>query len=186
MHRIVIIFLLIICRTFADCQSNIQDVPLVNFDCSPLKDWAAFAVSPIYSFQGAYGSKINEKAVALIKRKLVKRGKVIELEAPDVMGLATSANVLTLTLQEVETYDKKPLNCIRMSLTLQTMTVINKTKQECASYIWTSNEFVQGKIEEGNERSIIQSIDKLFQNFIDCYQATPSNQKLSPVFYLYK
>ncbi|MES2345799.1 MAG: hypothetical protein V4494_07680 [Chlamydiota bacterium] len=170
------------CSESSACVGNIQDAPLSNFKNTPLKGWSAFAVSPIYSLEGP----LHQKVILLTKKEFEKIGNITKLEIPDVTGLGTAANMLNLEVQKVKTWESKNTHLLRISLTLQTTTTINKTHQECGAYIWASSVFVEGDIVEINEKNLLSSIENLIKQFTTCYAASNPADAPKPTFYFYE
>ncbi len=170
------------CLENSACIGNIQDSPVTNFKNTSLKGWSAFAIVPVYSLQGSLQKKVS----LLAKKEFGKVGKITEMKVPDVTGLGMAANVLSLEVQKVKTWDDKSVHLLRISLSLQTTAKINRTAQECSAYIWTSSVFVESDSAELNEKNLLSGVETLFKQFAACYLASNSEDTPKPVFYLYE
>ncbi|MGE5195872.1 MAG: hypothetical protein ACM3JI_00910 [Anaerolineae bacterium] len=165
---------------------NLQDRPSF-YSGNPLKGFSKFN---FFSRFYAPTPKYAEKIQIIIENELKKFGKINKIEmsvktekgeAIDLSGFDDGIS-LAYEIKNVLSIDRKELGIVRASLNLSTSVDVQKTKEECMTYIWSDNCFLKGNVEKDLEKLVSQSLKYLLHKFEINYSAVNSDQ---PIFNLY-
>lgn len=188
MHFIFLFIIALSCfhypLLFAE-KSSQQSAVISSSDllgCNPLKDLTSITIQPQYSiFSGHLRAKIKEE----ISKELNKLGEVVNLTVPDVTGFGHSLANMTIFLKDVTTLSGKQFPVSEISISLSSPTLVRKTNQNCSTYIWSSRIFVEGAVDEKNEKNILEATKAILGYFITDYKKANSKKETKTTFYLY-
>lgn len=173
-HCLFIVLLLGSCFSIESQEKNIptynyQDRPNLSAD-SPLKGLSQFLV---FCMCPTASKEMSDEILNTVEKKLsligkVKRSKILiktdKGEAIDLQPLDAAATLI-YELRDVEDVNGKNLGIVRASLNLTTEVQINKTKQSCSPYVWSSNCFLKGTVKKNVQELVNQSLALLLDQF---------------------
>jgi hypothetical protein len=116
--------------------------------------------------------------------KVIKPEMIVKTEKGDAIDLSGFDGGVTLTYEitNVTSPEGKNLGIVRASLNLSTSVLVQKTTDECESYIWSNNCFLKGSVEKNLETLVSQSLSYLLNKFENNYTAVNPTK---PIFNLY-
>lgn len=163
-------------------QVNYQDGPSLSSD-QCLEGFSNFIFFP---FIHVLKSTDDEKIINLIEEKLSKIGKVsrITLSPPYDLSIFDKGPSLCFEISSLDSIESK-IPVLRASLNVATNIEIFKTHNECMTYIWSKNYFMNGDLKKQPIESISQSLDNLLKVFIDRHSLANPKQENKIHFYLF-
>lgn len=189
MSRLKTILLSSLCLLFVSLgaenkSEEIREITSVELlGCNPLRGFNSFAIHPQYSITSlSLRSKVNE----IVEHEFKKIGNVFTLKVPDTTGYGKSQANITMLFEEAPSYKGSKISISDLALLISSSTIIEKTDAKCSTYIWTSHTFIDGSIDDKNEKNILDSVNRVIGKFINEYQEVNKDQTSKPTFYLYK
>ncbi len=155
-----------------------QDVP-VFYDNNPLTGLKAFTVITSFSLKEM---DIQKKVGQLLQKILSEIGEVIHLKDTDMRGFG-SGSVLLIQMGNVVGWDESEMPIARLSLSIETSVLLDKTGIKTFPMIWSINAFLQKT--PNFESNLSKALQKLVNDFAQNYRSVNPAQKTRPVFYIY-
>lgn len=158
-----------------------QDVPIF-YDNNPLTGLMAFTLITSFPFENRNTQK-NIKQ--LIETSLSRLGDVIHLKDNDMRGFG-AGNILLVQMDNVAGWDGQSMPISRLSLSIESPVILDKTGMKTSPMIWSINNFAQGNLESKSENNNFEkAMQKLVGDFIQSYRYVNNVQAKKPVFYIY-
>lgn len=127
---------------------------------------------------------MQKQVAQSIKKALSEIGEMIQLKDNDMRGFG-AGNVLLIQMGNVTTWDGSKMPLSRVSLSIETAALLDKTGLKTFPMVWSINTFLQGSVDSSSEGNLTKAIQKLVEDFVQSYQYANQDQTKRPVFYIY-
>lgn len=154
---------------------QLQDVP-VFYTGSPLRGLLEFTCIFPSTLQN------KEQIHQTVEQELGSIGKVSQMTSDDVSGFS-AGNVLTLQIGSLTTWDQKELPFTRVTLSVETPVIVDKTQLKTFPRVWSINCFIDAPLDQ-EEEQLVGAVKKLLKDFTRAYQLV-NQDILKPTFYVY-
>lgn len=150
---------------------------------NPLKGLNKYSFSSRFFATKTLADKINSIAETELKRigTVDKKQMIVESDKGKSVDLSgfNLGSMLIYEIKNVTDLNGKELGFVRASLNLSAPVLIETTKKQCSSYIWSCNCFLEGDVNKNLETLVSKSLNYLLNQFRINYTSVNSDK---PVF----